>query len=146
MTVVELVKQLWKAFYNTRAGIVKSPLMRAIPTTAPHRILVCAPSNTAADLLLQRLAPTITSTTEMFRLNSFQRDKMLSPDLERYSQYDRERNGYVVPAKMELEKYPVIVATCIMAGKLINFGFKDYFDAIIVDEAGHAVEAEVLQT
>jgi hypothetical protein len=64
-------------------------------------------------------------------------------NLESYTCYSEDSRGYTIPPKEQLEGYKVIVATCIMAGKLMNIGLKSYFDVVVVDEAGHAIEPEV---
>lgn len=119
-------------------------LVRRFPT---KRILVCAPSNTAADILTSRLGSSEHLTGEkLFRLMSFQRARVeVPPEVDAFCRYSEETHGYVAPSLEVLESFQVIVATCAMAGKLHNYGMKENsFSTVVVDEAGHAWEADIL--
>jgi helicase MOV-10 len=115
-------------------------------TSRRLKILVCAPSNTAADVLLTRLAPFM-NKSEMFRFMSFTRNKEdVSEVVNNYCKYDAgEFGGYTCPSLEVLKQYQVVVATCGMAGKLYNNGIpRHHFDMVVVDECGHAWESEVV--
>ncbi|CAN0164996.1 unnamed protein product, partial [Ectocarpus fasciculatus] len=129
VTVVEAALQLLKAGDNHT------------------RLLLCAPSNTAADLLVSRLAAAGVGTTDMFRVMSFMRNQNeVSDDVKKYCCYDPKfPGGYTLPHLAQLLDKRVIVSTCIMAGKLYNHGLpRDYFDVVMIDEAGHCWEAEIV--
>ena len=132
VTLVETIKQLTKKF-DSRPG--------------DDRILVCAPSNTAADLLIARLSDTFNSH-EMCRVMSFQRTPgEVSNVVMDYSNYDQSIRGFSVPPLEKLKTYKVIVTTLMMSGKLYNFGLDEHsFSAVVVDEAGHAWEPEICCT
>ena len=92
------------------------------------KILVCAPSNAAADVLLRRLARSI-SHSEMFRFMSFQRERStVDATVSSYCLYgkegEEEGEGYQFPGLQKLLSYRYVVCTCIMAGKLANHGVK----------------------
>jgi hypothetical protein len=76
------------------------------------RILICAPSNTAADVLLQRLSTSLTKQ-ELLRFNSYQRDVEPGTVAYEYGCYD---------AAVGVFAYKYVVCTCAMAGKLFNYG------------------------
>lgn len=109
------------------------------------KILVCAPSNTAADVLLNRLAPFL-NNRELLRFMSFTRSRgEVSNVVHDYCNFDSKLNGYVCPSAEKLNSYQVVVATCGMAGKLFNNGLaRDHFDVVFADESGHAWESEIL--
>jgi hypothetical protein len=109
------------------------------------KILVCAPSNTAADVLLTRLAPFM-NQSEMFRCMSFTRNREdVSDTVHKYCHFDSDATGYTSPSPEVLNKYQVVVSTCGMAGKLFNNGVvRHHFDVVVVDECGHAWESEVI--
>ena len=111
------------------------------------RLLLCAPSNTAADLLVSRLSAAGVRPTDMFRVMSYMRNKNeVSADVQNYCNYDDSfPGGYTLPPLERLLNKRVIVSTCMMAGKLYNHGFPcDYFDVVMIDEAGHCWEAEIV--
>uniref|UniRef100_A0A672P046 RNA helicase n=1 Tax=Sinocyclocheilus grahami TaxID=75366 RepID=A0A672P046_SINGR len=96
-------------------------------------ILACAPSNSAADQLCEKL---ITSehvdSRKIYRL------------------YASSRNPKVIPKVLEVSAktlvcYKILVSTLVTAGRLVSGGFPvGHFSHIFVDEAGHAVEPETI--
>jgi hypothetical protein len=105
-TVVELILQL----HNTTSG----------------KFLVCAPSNSAADLLAHNLSLRI-SPKEMLRLNAVQRNpkSVEPPSLIDYS--FRSINGssnFELPGLHILAAYRVIVCTCVSAGYVRGLGIE----------------------
>ena len=129
VTLVEVILQLYIQLPNSR-------------------ILVCAPSNSAADLLLKRIhfyfekwrqkfpeLPPI----DMCRLNAAQRiDTALDdPVIQKYS--------LSLCDICKAVKHRILVSTCITAGQMNTENVKiGSFTHVIVDEAGHATEPEVL--
>ncbi|KAH9930517.1 P-loop containing nucleoside triphosphate hydrolase protein [Epithele typhae] len=108
------------------------------------KILACAPSNSAADLLAQRLSVAL-SPAEMFRCNAVYRMRITLPEaLVPYSLF--QGNHFALPSLQKIESYRVIVSTCGNASFPFNIGMKTgHFSHIFVDEAGQASEPEVLQ-
>ncbi|KAG8756229.1 hypothetical protein FRC12_010636 [Ceratobasidium sp. 428] len=112
--------------------------------TPSVRILACAPSNSASDLIAQRLIDTrALGTNELFRLNAIWRSRNELPEeLQGYSRYSRH---FEVPDLEELNSYRVIVATCSSAALLYGHGVDPgHFTHIFIDEAGQASEPEVM--
>ncbi|KAI8927318.1 P-loop containing nucleoside triphosphate hydrolase protein [Entophlyctis helioformis] len=110
------------------------------------RLLVCAPSNSAADLLLERLATHI-GKREMLRLNAFFRTQPSSWDgLKDYVYREpHSQNEYDVPPYELLSKFRVVVTTCCSASMLHGAGLPDdFFTHVFVDESGQGLEPEVM--
>jgi hypothetical protein len=108
-----------------------------------HRILFCAPSNAASDLIAERLISL--GIRNIFRMNSVMRDpKTLSPEwLMDYSDYQNQI--FKIPDKNQINDYGVLVCTCTTSGYLYSVGVSPgSFSHIIIDEAGEALEPEVL--
>jgi len=119
-------------------------LVEAIVQTAKFdpnaRILVCAPSNTATDLIVERLAPYF-GRTEMLRLLAFTRDKKtVSEIVMGYSFFDEYQNAFTTPAQAIVKKMRIVAVTIASGGKLPNEGMSGHFSHIFMDEAGHAIE------
>ena len=110
------------------------------------KVLVTAPSNTAADVLLEKLS-SVVSRSEMLRFMAYNRsagEVSIETKNYTYSFEEKERVFSQPPLKKFLE-YNIVVATCCMAAKLYNLGVPSgHFDVIFIDEAGHAVEPEVV--
>jgi helicase MOV-10 len=120
---------------------------RARMGTDGIRILVCAPSNFAADVLLTRLAER-NPKNEMFRYMSYQRnvDGMDQNFKELILSYSNHRNReFVFPDLDTFLSFNIVVCTCAMAGILKNLQVpRGHFDVVFVDEAGHAIEPELM--
>ncbi|KAG9031548.1 hypothetical protein FRB95_002542 [Tulasnella sp. JGI-2019a] len=106
-------------------------------------ILACAPSNSAADLIAERL--TGLGSSRLFRLNAPFRSVRDLPDvLAPYSCVDTSGRFSVV-SKKALANYNVVVCTCISAG--IPWGMRmrrGHFSYVFIDEAGQAMEPEAI--
>lgn len=105
------------------------------------RILVCAPSDAAADVLAMRLPDTM----KVFRLNWWQRLQTSLP-LKLVSKSEITDNSWFdIPSAAILSSYSVIVSMCTTAGILRGaLGVDCKFDVVIVDEASQATEVETL--
>ncbi|KAK7047845.1 hypothetical protein VNI00_006173 [Paramarasmius palmivorus] len=107
------------------------------------RILACAPSNSAADLLATRLA---VLGSQLLRLNSLTRNfRDLPKALQQFSLYN-DNEVFVMPADAnEIKKKRVVVSTCLTAGVPASLGVeKGWFTHIFVDECGQTTEPAVM--
>jgi helicase MOV-10 len=108
------------------------------------RILACAPSNSAADLIASRLTVGL-SPQELFRLYAPSRYKNQVPDeLLSYTYTDRDGHfSLPPPARIRMTQFRVIVTTCISASIAHGIGLpRGVFSHIFMDEAGQATEPE----
>lgn len=123
VTIVEAIRQL-------------------IAANATNRVFACAPSNSAADLIAQRL--NALGTDQLFRLNAPSRHtKTLPKTLEPFSRF--EGDLFVVPPADVLKKFRVIVSTCFSASVPYGIGVpRGHFSHIFIDEAGQGSEPEII--
>ncbi|XP_063688478.1 helicase MOV-10-like [Bolinopsis microptera] len=101
------------------------------------RILVTAPSNSACDLIAQRLLQQ-SSQLDIVRLNSMSRFTESLPE---------ELQAISMPADevKEAALKRIIVSTCVTAGNLYKLQLRtSHFTHVFIDEAGQAIEPEVL--
>lgn len=111
------------------------------------RILACAPSNSAADHILDRLTGEESvriRKNEIFRLNAIQRPfDDVDPNLIDFCYH--EDFIFKCPPCEELEQYSIIVSTYASASNLYSEGIrKGHFSYIFLDEAGQASEPEAM--
>ncbi|XP_072237821.1 putative helicase mov-10-B.1 [Leuresthes tenuis] len=106
-------------------------------------ILACAPSNSACDLLCERLT-VHTNSYQVYRMYAYSRDPSSIPkNLLKYSNWDDRQGCFVFPEKEILMKYTVIITTLFTAGRLVTGGIPvGHFSHVFVDEAGQAAEPE----
>jgi helicase MOV-10 len=124
VTIVEAIRQL----------LAKDPT---------HTIFACAPSNSAADLIAQRLTNTL-GKEQLFRMNAYSRHTGTLPKpLLPFSLVDKDH--FAVPPKETLMTYRVIVSTCFSASIPIGIGVPcGHFSHIFLDEAGQGTEPEIM--
>ena len=128
VTVVEAIKQILASNPNAK-------------------ILACAPSNSAADLMAARLVKTRSSlgltVDELFRLYAPSRSKDQVPDDLKDFIHSNPDGHLPIPTMARLTRFRVIVTTCISAAILHGVGLpRGHFSHIFIDEAGQATEPE----
>ncbi|XP_069004395.1 putative helicase mov-10-B.1 [Embiotoca jacksoni] len=108
-------------------------------------ILACAPSNSACDLLCERLMVNM-DCHQVYRLYASSRDSKTVPEnLLKYCNWDERQESFVFPEKAILMEYTVIVTTMVTAGRLVSGGIPvGHFSHVFVDEGGQAVEPECI--
>ena len=108
------------------------------------KILICAPSNTATDVVVERLAPYV-SSSEMIRVMAFSRERRTVPDsVMSYTNYDKETDTFVMPEAEDLMEYQIVAVTIAYGGRLFNHGIQNHFTHVFMDEAGHEIEASAI--
>ncbi|KFV61329.1 Putative helicase MOV-10, partial [Dryobates pubescens] len=124
VTMVEAIKQVWTCLKDSR-------------------ILACAPSNSAADLLCQRLIKDL-APRYIYRLIAKSRNFQEVPDdIRCCCNWDDEQSCYVYPSKEKLGCYRIIVTTLVTAGRLVSAEFPPgFFSHVFIDECGQALEPE----
>ncbi|GAX84128.1 hypothetical protein CEUSTIGMA_g11551.t1 [Chlamydomonas eustigma] len=120
-------------------------IIQVLRTQPDARVLACAPSNSAADLLASRVLQS-RPPSEMLRLVAYSRPKEDMPVKlfnSGVTNWDHQANAFAMPSEADLRrpKTRIIVCTCLMAAKLWCAGAPEgFFSHIFVDEAGHAEE------
>ncbi|NXW65113.1 SDE3 helicase, partial [Eurystomus gularis] len=124
VTLVEAIKQVWTCFKDAQ-------------------ILACAPSNSAADLLCQRLIKDI-APRYIYRLMASSRNYQEVPaDIRPCCNWDNGQSCYVYPSKEQLGHYRILITTLVTAGRLVSANFPaGFFSHVFIDECGQAVEPE----
>ena len=121
-TVVASILQIFKTFGSQK------------------RILVCAPSDAAADVVCRRLIKEF-DTSQILRLNYFKRTEQSVPiEIRRYCYF--YENIFEVPSIDILSTFNVIVTTCVTVGALEVLDLK--FDIVMIDEASQASEIDCI--
>ncbi|XP_070558599.1 RNA helicase Mov10l1-like [Ptychodera flava] len=118
---------------------VAEAILQVFSYIPSSRIIVCAPSNSAADLLAERLHESgRVKLSDMSRLNGFQRHEETVSDV--IKPYCSDGNDLELVAH-----HRIVVSTCASAGMLYQLGLKSgHFTHVFVDEAGQATEPECL--
>ena len=110
------------------------------------KILICAPTNDAADLLIQKLSDTFTPS-QCLRIMAHRRNpKAIPSDVLKYCQpFNEEERGFESVSLDTVHGRQIVVSTLCTASKLYNLGVEqDHFGMICVDEAGQAKVPEIL--
>jgi DNA polymerase III delta prime subunit len=125
-----------------KTSVVIETILRILQRFPGKRILACAPSEAAADVMALRLISSLSSKC-LHRLNWWQRLLTSVPAnlLPYCNQYQNLFELY--PLDM-LTSFQVIITTCHTVGSLFVYQKDLQFDVVIIDEASQAIEMEVL--
>ncbi|KDQ10484.1 hypothetical protein BOTBODRAFT_58037 [Botryobasidium botryosum FD-172 SS1] len=119
VTIIEAIRQI----------LIRNPAAK---------ILACAPSNSAADLLAARLTDL---GSQLFRLNAPSRLKESLPDKLAPFSSPNEYGTFLIPSVAVLARYRVVVSTTTSASIPHGIGLsRGHFSHIFIDEAGHDLE------
>ena len=107
--------------------------MQLLQRDAGFNILVCAPSNAAADLLVERLSAAGLTVDQLLRLNAHSRDiKSIPEDVRVFC---------ALPGPTKLRTYRIVLTTCSSAALLKTLKIPaGHFSHIVIDEAAQADE------
>jgi helicase MOV-10 len=116
-------------------------ILQFVKSKTESKVLVCAPTNTAADELCKRL--TQLNRSEMLRLMAYSRDPHeVEASVMPYTHMDDDGHFVIPPF---LRERRVVVATLATASGLFNHGISGgHFDLVVIDEAGYAMEPEIV--
>ena len=125
MTIVEAIKQI----------------LRRNPDA---RILACAPSNSAADVITSRLSELLRPDV-LFRFYAPSRERgTVSADLLPYTFVNTD-GLFSHPPLATVKAFHVIVSTCVSAAFTLGIGLsRGHFSHVFIDEAAQATEAEAM--
>ena len=136
------------AAFNPAKNIVKMKVMKQYLLTKPQKILICAPSNLAADNILRAFIEhgILNADGDKIPAKVLRIGHNYHPSLTEYSiDYQKKIQG----AKSDrihniLESYRIFIGTLASAGLQILQKNKLIFDTVIIDEAGQSVEIAAL--
>nr|XP_043619142.1 probable RNA helicase SDE3 [Erigeron canadensis] len=124
-------------------------ILQLYKTRRTSRMLVCAPSNSAADHILEKLVMQTAveiRKDNIMRLNAPSRaiSDIKSEFLE-FCLIDEEEMGFSCPIFEQFVRYRIIISTYVSASLLYAEGLKTgYFTHIFLDEAAQASEPETM--
>ncbi|KAM9147737.1 helicase MOV-10 [Pangshura tecta] len=124
---------------------VVEAIKQVVTCIKDSHVLACAPSNSASDLLCQRLLKHLDKGS-IYRINASSRDyRQVPEEIKPCCNWDDAQQCHVYPSKEKLQHYRVIITTLVTAGRLVTAHFRDgHFSHVFIDESGHAVEPECL--
>ena len=152
----------FNSFGTGKTSTLIEAMLQLLDTNPRARILACAPSNSAADLLTTKLSAKL-NKDQLFRFIAPSRDKKSVPDkVLEYThtveladgdegQFSHLRPGerptrvcFSVPVG-RIKLFRVVVSTCISASFAAGIGVpRGHFSHIFMDEAGQATEPEAM--
>jgi helicase MOV-10 len=126
-------------------------IFQKLASSPSERVIVTAPSNTAADLLASRLVVRGVSSRDILRINAFSRAKETVPtDVLSVSNWSDAAGAFEPPSLAALTAARVVVMTSMTASKYARMQVMDdtiaarQFTLAVMDEAGNSPEPEAL--
>ncbi|XP_052213999.1 RNA helicase Mov10l1-like isoform X2 [Dreissena polymorpha] len=118
---------------------VVEAILQVFTRIPSSRIIACTPSNSAADLIAERLHGSgLLKPGDMVRLNAWQRRDETIPEC--ILPYCRVGDDLDIASR-----YRILVSTCVSLGTLYSLGIQaGHFTHIFIDEAGQATEPEAM--
>ena len=106
------------------------------------RILVVTPSNSAADLIVERIHNTKqVRIGDLARLNAFQRAPEAIPDVVKLYSFPNDE----LEVLKKVVRHRIVVATCTTSGGIYKLGLNEgHFTHCFIDEAGETTEPEAM--
>lgn len=119
---------------------VVEAILQIFALRSDSRILVVTPSNSSADLIVERLhASGKLSIGEMARLNAYQRGVDVIPEAVRPYSFPND----TMEILSKVVRHRIVVATCSTSGGLYKLGLSEgHFTHCFIDEAGETTEPE----
>ncbi|KAK7047868.1 hypothetical protein VNI00_006196 [Paramarasmius palmivorus] len=119
-------------------------ILQVLKKDTKAKVLVCTPSNSAADLVVSRLRKNL-SEDQLFRLIAPSRQRKTVPeDIKPYTYID-DSGHHSVHSPERVMEYRVIVSTCVSAAMVFGIGIpQGYYSHIFIDEAGQGTEPELM--
>ncbi|KAF7318307.1 RNA helicase [Mycena chlorophos] len=118
--------------------------IRQVLAASPNaRVLACAPSNSAADLIASRLMEL--GNEVLFRFYAPSRHKeQVDLGLREFTHVTADGH-FSVPPLAIMKRFRVIVTTCVSASVVSGIGIpRGHYSHIFIDEAGQATEPEAM--
>ncbi|PFH46787.1 hypothetical protein AMATHDRAFT_7405 [Amanita thiersii Skay4041] len=135
-------------FGTGKTSTIIEAMLQVLNSNPQARVLACAPSNSAADLLVTKLRSHLDKEI-MFRFNAPSRLRIKVPDdVMEYSYIKDDPHSDIRPfgvPMFRIKRFRVVVSTCGSASFAAGIGMpRGHFTHIFIDEAGQATEPEAL--
>lgn len=130
---------------GTGKTVTMTEAIKQVVTLLPNsRILACAVSNSATDILALKLVE-FEPKIKILRMYALYFEPNKIPEKIFFSSnFSGEDNNYFYPSPEELATYDVIICTVTTAGRLTSECLLGHFTHIFIDEAGFCMESELI--
>ena len=128
------------AFGTGKTRTMLEAVWQTLQSDADSRILLCSETNSAADLIVEKLAEVL-EPKDMLRLVHSHRNILSVPMVSRkYSPYDHSKSIFLTPDLHQILSYRVVVSTMMNAATLFGIGVPvDHYTHIFLEEAANAL-------
>jgi len=115
-------------------------IVQALRVNENNKILVCAPSDAACDVIAKRLLPVLPEKSKVARINWVSRNPASLPPILLSCSYMNESGFFYIPSVLEIQKASVVICQCFVAGcfELDNpahLWMKEHFSYCFIDES-----------
>eukprot|EP00095_Tigriopus_kingsejongensis_P010509 maker-scaffold45_size475391-snap-gene-0.8 protein:Tk10509 transcript:maker-scaffold45_size475391-snap-gene-0.8-mRNA-1 annotation:"hypothetical protein BRAFLDRAFT_119350" len=123
-----------------KTSTVIEAILQVLQNDPAAKVLTAAPSNSAADLIAERLIRS-TPESQVLRIYAFSRRVSEVPEsIRKISSFVKKLDEL-----KDILKHRVVVSTNVNCGRLVSYGIgRDHFTHLFLDEAGYAIEPEAV--
>ncbi|KAK7047869.1 hypothetical protein VNI00_006197 [Paramarasmius palmivorus] len=119
-------------------------ILQVLKKDTKAKVLVCTPSNSAADLVVSRLRNHL-DKEHLFRLNAPSRLNRTVPEDVRPYTCTNDQGHYSIHSRTRVMEYQAVVSTCVSAAMVFGIGIpQGHYSHIFIDEAGQGTEPELM--
>ncbi|XP_046550029.1 LOW QUALITY PROTEIN: helicase with zinc finger domain 2-like [Haliotis rubra] len=112
------------------------------------KILICAQSNSAADLyIVKHLDPFLRRNSSVSLRRIYIKERRVNtvpPEVQKYCIFNAENIAFEFPSKEDIMNHRIVITTVETSLQLTKLGLQGYFTHIFIDEAAQALECETI--
>ncbi|XP_052765877.1 helicase with zinc finger domain 2-like isoform X2 [Mya arenaria] len=140
---------LFGPFGTGKTETIAQATMVLLKETQNTKILICAQSNSAADLYIVKhldgLLKKSGNSSQLCRL--YQRERRvftIQAEVKKYCLLSPGHDSIKMPTKKDIERFRIVIVTVTSSLELANLGLQGMFTHIFIDEAAQTLECESL--
>ncbi|XP_022318175.2 3'-5' exoribonuclease HELZ2-like isoform X3 [Crassostrea virginica] len=140
---------IYGPFGTGKTETIAQAVMVLIKERRDYKILICAQSNSAADLYITKhLDPFMEKTKCNAKIRRVyfteRRVNTVTPKVKKYCLLNRDLSAFEYPSYEDITQHNIVIVTLSTSLRLADLGLQDYFTHIFVDEAAQTLEAEAV--
>ncbi|KAJ8611852.1 hypothetical protein CTAYLR_005795 [Chrysophaeum taylorii] len=128
------------AFGTGKTRTMVEAAWQVLKTDPAARVLVCSETNSAADLVVDKLSEVLDPSAMLRLVQAHRNPSSVPPGVKPYALYDDRHGIYKTPSLAAVARYRVVVSTMANSAVLYGIGVPDdHFTHVFLEEAANAL-------